>query len=94
MTTYDVGDMVTITAEFTDLAGVPADPGTVTLQIREPDGTVTAYAEVDMAHPAPGTWSMEVPLDAGGWWHYRFAGVGGLVAAGEGRIQVAASVFA
>ena len=90
---YDVGDLVVLKGRFTDLDNIPADPGTVTLQIKAPNGTITTKAEIDMAHPETGTWSYELFLTASGTWKYRFAGVQGLVAAGEGVIRVRASSF-
>lgn len=90
---FDVGDMVLLTGTFTDLNEIPADPNTVTLKVRDPQGNITEYAEVDMAHPETGTWSYELLLTRGGEWTYRFAGTGGLVAAGEKTILVRRSAF-
>ncbi len=40
---YDVGDQRRLGVTFTDSAGTLADPTTVTLDMREPDGVVTAW---------------------------------------------------
>jgi uncharacterized protein YfaS (alpha-2-macroglobulin family) len=39
MTTYQAGETLRITAAITDSAGDPADPTTVVISIKKPDGT-------------------------------------------------------
>ena len=43
MTVYDIGDRPVITATFRNDADALTDPTTVTVRVREPDGTETLY---------------------------------------------------
>lgn len=84
-TTYDVGDVATLTASFTDAAGSAADPTSVTLTVQAPDGT--------QATPTPtssvvGTWTADVSVTQAGVWWYRFEGTGAVAAAAEGSLLV------
>jgi hypothetical protein len=83
--TYDIGDRVTLTAEFSE-AGAPVDPTTVTCHVTDPDGT-TIELDVE-AGLYPGSYSAEVEPDMRGTWWYRFAGVGGYQAAEEGTFFI------
>lgn len=80
---YDIGDRVTLTANFTD-AGAPVEPTTVTCSVRSPSGTTTSPSVTN----ASGTYSAEIEPDEHGAWAYRFAGTGTYVAAEEGTFRV------
>jgi hypothetical protein len=43
MSHYNVGDTARISASFKDVAGAAADPTTVELRIKGPDGVTTTY---------------------------------------------------
>lgn len=87
---YDVGDTVRLTATFTDASDVDANPTTVTVSVRAPDGmTTTPTATQD----STGIWYYDLTLSQAGTWRYRFAGTGALVAAAEGQLFARASVF-
>ena len=38
---FDIGDLKTLSVTFTNIAGANTDPTSVTLTIKEPDGTIT-----------------------------------------------------
>ena len=82
MATYDVGDVVTLTAVFGSAATA------VAVEVRKPDGTL----ESDLSAVDSGdhkTWTCDyTPAAAGPYW-YRFAGTGA-VAAQEGTFTVRA----
>lgn len=80
---YDIGDRVTLTANFTD-AGSPVQPTTVTCTVKAPSGMTTSSSVTNTS----GTYSAEVEPDEQGAWYYRFAGTGTYVAAGEGTFRV------
>lgn len=78
---YDIGDLVRVSAAFTDENGNPADPDDVTLTILQPDGTVVEKAMVDLGNDETGTWYFEIDTttdnnDNWGLWYYRFVGTG------------------
>jgi hypothetical protein len=85
MTSYDVGDLVRLSVIFTDIAGVPADPTTVSLRVRRA-GSTTTYASA--TNPATGEYYQDVSIDTAGVWIYRWIGSGAIVAAEEGQFFV------
>ena len=87
---YRIGTEVTISVDFADLAGVPADPSTVIAMIRRPDGTENT---VSTTNPTTGRHVMRVVLNQSGAWVWRMKGTAGLIVAIEGAIEVAVSPF-
>jgi hypothetical protein len=67
---YEIGSLVRLTCTFT-AAGVAADPGTVTVHLRAPDGTVTTPAAVK---DSTGVYHVDVNVTDDGDWRYRFIG--------------------
>ncbi len=68
---YQVGDTYYATVSVTDVDDQPTDPDTLTLQVREPDGTVTAYVYgVDdlVVRDEEGEYHADVPLTEAGMW--------------------------
>lgn len=86
MMKFDVGDQVRIAADFTNLAGIAADPTSVTLTVRSPNQTVTTVSGV--VNSAVGSYYGDVTLDQVGEWNYRWVGTGALVVAEEGSFYV------
>ncbi|MFO0293782.1 MAG: hypothetical protein ACK51F_10620 [Rhodospirillales bacterium] len=82
---HDIGDLVELRATFTDAAGVPANPTTVTVRVQKPDGTITTPSA---ASGVTGTWTATISLDQSGWWGYVFIGAGANAAAEESRLFV------
>ena len=97
--TYDIGDAPSVYGAFTDLTGtVPTSPSAVTVLVKDPSGTETAYISPHAAiviGPAAGlvTFTFPTPLNLAGQWSVRMKGTAGLVAAVEGQISVANSAF-
>jgi hypothetical protein len=83
--TYDVGDLVRATATFTSLTGALTDPTTVVCTVKHPDASVTTSSNTKSS---TGVYYSDITIDADGWWYYRFAGTGTLVAAEEGSFFV------
>ncbi len=77
--TYDVGDLIELSASFTDLAGDPAAPEMVVCTVRKPDGTEVTPMVSGTANPytAKGT------ADQSGPWWYAFDGGPDVQASGE-----------
>lgn len=93
--TYDVGDVVPVTAEFT-VGGIFTDPTTVTLKIRRPSGVIdTKVYGVDagVIRDSAGKFRYDIAVDEPGIWHYRWVGTGPAAAAHESRLVVVLSRF-
>lgn len=76
---YDVGDLVTVSGAFTDVAGLPADPATVSLAFVDPSGNVTTYlylTDVQVVKDSTGNYHVDVNADEAGDWHYRWIATG------------------
>jgi hypothetical protein len=88
---YDIGDLVKLTAAFTDAAGTAIDPTTVTFKILKPDGTTTtAVYGVDPAvvKAATGVYTYNVSITAAGMWWWRVTSTGTGQAAEEAALVV------
>jgi hypothetical protein len=81
----DVGDVVTLFADFKNTAGAAADPTVVTVTVRKPDGTTATPA---VTHPSLGRYEATLALDQHGTWDFRWLGTGDVAAAEEGSITV------
>lgn len=80
---YDVGDLVTVSAAFTDVNGDPADPAAVSLAFEDPAGTVTTYVfgtDPEVVKDSVGNYHVDIDADSAGDWHYRWIATG----AGQG----------
>lgn len=76
MNKYDVGDTVRTSASFTDADDAPADPTTVAVRVRKPDGQlVTGSPTKD----STGAYHYDVVPDQAGNWYYRYIGTGTIV---------------
>ena len=82
--TYDIGDLVHLTAGFVDANGAQADPTTVQLTIKRPTGTDT----VTPTNTGIGAYYYDVPITEAGTWTYRWAGTGAVTTAEEGSFTV------
>ena len=97
MTVYDIGDRPVITATFRNAADALTDPTTVTVRVREPDGTETLYTSpvASIVNSSTGVWAFTFPaaLDAAGDWYVRFRSTAGLLTAGEQKLVVRPTAF-
>ena len=87
---YDVGDLVRITATFTDEDAVAIDPTTVSAQIKSPAGTIFEYdygIDVELVKDGIGVYHTDVDVDAEGTWYYRMSSTGIGQAADEGAFD-------
>lgn len=88
--TYDRGDLVRLTATFTNDAGAATDPTTVTLRIKAPGGILSAPTP---AQDNPGVYHYDLDLNAVGPWYYRWEGTGVVQTAEESLLFVRDSMF-
>lgn len=75
--TYDIGDLIRIRATFRDVDGNLADPDTVSVYIKSPDGPVEDVT-ADAVASGTGEWYVDYDTTGAesGVWHYRFVGTG------------------
>lgn len=92
MATYDVGDVVRLTATFSEVAsGAAVEPDGVEFLVRAPDGTVTTYTSATtpaVATDVPGTYTLALDSLSVGTWRYRVQSTGSGQAAAEGVFVV------
>lgn len=94
---YDLGDLVRVTAAFTNTAGTAIDPAAVFFQAKDPNGTLTEYTygtDVELVRDSLGNYHADVAAAAAGTWHYRFYSTGSGQAAETGSFTVERSEFA
>lgn len=89
MISYDIGDVVRVTATFT-VAGVATNPAAVTFRIKPPAGAPTA---ISGTQTATGTYTTDINATLPGIWYYRVEGTGAAQAAAEGSFHVQPSAF-
>jgi hypothetical protein len=87
---YQKGDLVRIDGLFTNLAGAPQDPSTVSLKVTKPSGTTTteAYNPGNIVKDATGTYHLDVNANEAGRWFYSWISTGTGQAAENGEFLV------
>lgn len=91
MSEWIVGDTTRMVLDVADAAGLPADPGTLTLSIKPPSGAIVVVPNPTRA--ATGAYHHDLLLDQRGTWYYRWASGAPLPAVAEGSIKVSPSRF-
>jgi uncharacterized protein YfaS (alpha-2-macroglobulin family) len=95
--TYLIGAVVKLTGTFTDLDGDAIDPDTVTLRIKEPDGTITVYVystDLELVRDGVGEYHVDWAADQAGEYCFRFEGTGVAQAVNEKQFEIDAGCFA
>ena len=88
---YLVGEVCHLPLRITDLDGLAADPGSVTLKIKRGAGAITAYAygsAPEVVRDATGRYHADIELTAAGLWSYRWELTAPNAGAAEGVINV------
>jgi hypothetical protein len=95
MNAYDKGDLVRVTATFTNSAGAATDPTAVTCRVKSPTATTVYVYGTDAAlvKDATGVFHLDVSAATAGQWYYRWEGTGAVEQADEGAFVVTASAF-
>lgn len=78
-----VGATKRLTFTFKDVAGAAADPTSIALKIREPDGVEIAKTDGDMTKTATGIWTYDHPVTKEGRHTVHVDGAGAVEAAGQ-----------
>lgn len=89
MNTYDTGDLVRISAAFTQ-ATVPIDPGAVLLKVLKPDGTSDSYtyALSQVTKDSTGNYHVDIDISQQGTYRYRWTSTAPGQASEENWFQV------
>lgn len=96
MAAFALGQLVKITASFTDEDGNAADPGSVFCEIKTPAGVVTSYeynSDPEVVKDSTGIYHLKLDCDVVGFWRWRWYSTGLVQAANEGTLHVKASEF-
>jgi hypothetical protein len=93
MAVYPLNRGVKLTTTWTDPSGAAANPDTIALRIRKPDGTIVTKAKADMTSPAIGTWEYTIVADQEGRWIWRAEATGAVTDADERFFNVRDSAF-
>jgi len=87
---YDAGDVVRLTANFTDISNNPADPTAVVLRVKQPDTTVTVfnYPGGTIVRDGTGAYHYDLSITESGDHYYRFEASGAVQTAAENLFHV------
>lgn len=85
---FIVGKRVTVRCVFRDQNGVSADPTTVQVTVKRPNGVVTTYNTADITRTGVGTYERAVDLDVAGRWRLRVSSTGTVMAVYEDALDV------
>lgn len=86
---YDLGDVVRLTATFTDTGGTPADPTAVTFTYGDPAGSWTTETSTgSVLNPSTGVYTLDIYPDSAGVWSYKVNSTGTIQTAAESYIRV------
>jgi hypothetical protein len=94
---YDLGDLVRISAAWTNTAGAATDPTAVFVQVKDPAGETTLYTygtDAALVKDSTGNYHVDVDANLPGTWRYRFYSTGTGQGAEEARFSVGSSRFA
>lgn len=91
--TYDLGDLVRVSAPFTRVSnGAAVDPTAVKLSVRNPAGTVTTYTygsgDGVIVRDSTGNYHADLDTPTAGDWYYRWWSTGTGQAAEENVYNV------
>lgn len=85
------GMLLRFSVTFKDLAGVPADPSTVTFSLRGPDGVTTSFTygvDPEIIRDSAGVFHTDALPSSEGEWKWRWQGTGAVAAATEGGMLI------
>jgi hypothetical protein len=93
---YDEGDLLVLSAVFTDRLSAVIDPTTVSFKIKDPEGVVTTYifgTDSELIKDSTGNYHIDISVNTPGQWYYRFESTGTGQAAEEGQFQIKPGYF-
>lgn len=93
---YDYGDLIRFTADFTDLAGTLHDPDNIYFQIKTPAGVSTEYeygVDPELKKSSVGQYYIDIPVTESGYWPHRWYATGTGMASEEDSLYIEPSMF-
>jgi hypothetical protein len=84
---YDVGDRVRLFGSFT-VSGVKTNPTLAQCRVLKPDGTSTTYNPPAVVNDNTGDFHVDISVDQGGRWYYKWIGTGAVESVAEKYFQV------
>jgi hypothetical protein len=93
---YDKGDVIRLSAVFTNSAGTAIDPAVVLFSFINPAGTQTTYTygtDAELVKDSTGNYHVDVDADTEGLFYYRFYSTGTGKAAAEGQLFIKETIF-
>lgn len=96
MAVYDIGDLVRLSVEFKNLAGVFVDPGQVRVKVRDPKRIITTYTyptNPEIVKDAVGKYHFDLAAAKTGIYCVRWEGKVSNIGAEEKDIKVRDSCF-
>lgn len=96
MAKYTIGNLIRVSAAFTNSGGSAVDPGQVRAKVKSPLGVITTYTygtDAALVKDSTGNYHLDVEPTVQGVWKYRWEGLTSNKGAGESSFTVAESVF-
>jgi hypothetical protein len=84
---YDVGDRVRLSGSFS-INGVKTNPTLAQCRVMGPDGEPITYIAPDVVNDDVGDFHVDVSVNQGGRWYYKWIGTGAVESVAEKYFQV------
>ena len=85
---HDIGDSRRLQVTFTDVADAVADPTTIALNIKAPDGTLTTKAIGDLTKVSTGIFYYDHTFTSAGRHVINWTAAGAVITAAESEIYI------
>ena len=96
MSSFDVGDLIRITANVIDLANDPIDPSGFKLYIKRPNAVITTLifnTDPEIVKDTVGQYHIDLSVDLAGLWYVRWEATGTGQSAEEDSFYVQSTRF-
>ncbi len=93
---YDKGDVVVVSAVFTDRNDALLDPTALTFTFKDPNGAAITYVfgvDSELVKDSVGNYHVDLKPTIDGYWRYKYQSTGIGQAAEEGQFQVKRGFF-
>lgn len=93
--TYELGQLLTLSVEFRNAAGILVDPSTVKFRLQKPDGAIVELVyliDAALQKTSTGKYFTDFTPSMPGAYTYRFIGTGSAVAANQNEFNVASGI--
>jgi hypothetical protein len=89
MATYSTGNLIRVGVTFKNQLSRNTNPSTVTVRVKQPNGTTTDYTTPAVVQVSPGVFYYIIgPVNVVGTWYYRWIGTGFVQATAEGSFII------